>query len=71
MVKSEAISRRKLEANRRNAQKSTGPRSEDAKRRVSRNAITHGLFCQDIVLQGESERLFLTIRQSYIRCSCG
>jgi len=34
---------RQIAANRRNAQKSTGPRSAAAKRRVSRNALRHGL----------------------------
>jgi hypothetical protein len=34
---------RKLEANRKNAQKSTGPRSEAGQRRSRRNALRHGL----------------------------
>jgi hypothetical protein len=34
---------RRTAANRENAKKSTGPRSEDGKRRVSRNARRHGL----------------------------
>ena len=37
------ISQRKLEANRANAQKSTGPRTDAGKRRSSLNAQTHGL----------------------------
>ena len=36
-------SERKIEANRRNAQSSTGPRSNDGKARASRNAFRHGL----------------------------
>jgi hypothetical protein len=36
-------SRRQIEANRRNARKSTGPKSRAGKRRASRNAIRHGL----------------------------
>jgi hypothetical protein len=35
--------RKQIEANRRNAQKSTGPKTEAGKQIVSRNAITHGL----------------------------
>jgi hypothetical protein len=36
-------SQRRIEANRRNAQKSTGPRTEEGKARASQNAVTHGL----------------------------
>jgi hypothetical protein len=35
-------SKRKIEANRRNARKSTGPRSSVGKKRTSRNAYRHG-----------------------------
>lgn len=38
-----APSEKQLNANRRNALKSTGPRSEFGKKRVSRNAVKHGL----------------------------
>jgi hypothetical protein len=36
-------SERKVEANRRNARKSTGPRSNSGKKRAARNAFRHGL----------------------------
>ena len=35
-------SQRQIEANRRNARKSTGPRSSQGKRRAARNALRHG-----------------------------
>lgn len=38
------VSPRQREANRRNAQKSTGPTTEAGKERASRNAITHGIY---------------------------
>jgi hypothetical protein len=38
------ISARKIEANRRNAKRSTGPRTAAGKARVARNAIKHGFF---------------------------
>ncbi len=40
----------RLAANRRNAQRSTGPRSERGKARSSRNALRHGLCARRVVL---------------------
>ena len=37
-------SSRKAEANRRNAQHSTGPKTDEGKARSSKNSITHGIF---------------------------
>ncbi len=44
------VSAKKRRANRRNAKKSTGPRSAAAKRRSSQNAIKHGLLAHDVVV---------------------
>jgi hypothetical protein len=43
---------RKIEANRRNALKSTGPRTPNGKKRVSRNATRHGFFSKWLLIQG-------------------
>jgi hypothetical protein len=40
---------KQFEANRRNALKSTGPRTEDGKLRASRNAVRHGLTAETVV----------------------
>ena len=44
----------RIAANRRNAKKSTGPRTAEGKARVSQNALTHGLTAQSLVLAEES-----------------
>ena len=44
MKKTNAASSRKVEANRRNAQLSTGPKTDEGKAKSSRNSITHGIF---------------------------
>ena len=51
--KQQPISEAKLAANRANAQKSSGPKSEEGKARSSRNAFKHGLYSKQLVLPGE------------------
>src|SRR4051812_45228956 len=55
-----AVSDRKREANRQNAQKSTGPRTERGKSHSAGNAITHGLYAKNanFVLSQESKEQF-------------
>src|ERR1039458_7369881 len=45
-----SISQLKLEANRRNAQLSTGPTSAEGKKTSSFNASKHGLLVKDVVI---------------------
>ena len=52
-----------IEANRRNAQHSTGPRTDEGKAVVARNAIKHGIFCQHLILPGESAEELEALRQ--------
>ena len=40
---------RQFEANRRNSQKSTGPKTEEGKRQSRRNAIRHGLCAETVI----------------------
>ena len=47
-----------IKANRKNAKKSTGPRTEDGKARVAKNALKHGLLARDTVLPGEDPAEF-------------
>jgi hypothetical protein len=46
---------KKAEANRRNALKSTGPRTPEGKAAVRLNALKHGLLSEEILLPGEDE----------------
>ena len=47
-----------IRANRENAKKSTGPRTEEGKARVSLNALKHGLLARDAVLPSEDPAEF-------------
>jgi hypothetical protein len=48
-------SEKKAQSNRRNALKSTGPKTPEGKAAVRLNALRHGLLSQEIVLPGEDE----------------
>ena len=60
------VSQKKLTANRRNAQKSTGPKTEQGKRKARHNSTTHGLFCQSLLLPHDDPIIFHTLRDSYL-----
>ncbi len=51
-----------IEANRANAKKSTGPRTAAGTRLSKRNAITHGIFSQELVLNGDDRQQLEAIR---------
>jgi hypothetical protein len=48
-------SEKQIEANRQNAQKSTGPKTESGKRKSAQNALKHGLFSNSPVIEGLNE----------------
>jgi len=45
---------KQVKANRQNAQKSTGPKTDEGKATVSQNAVKHGLFAQSVI-KGENQ----------------
>src|SRR6202011_3925153 len=49
---------KQFEANRRNAQKSTGPKTPEGKAAISMNALRHGLRARTVVLPGENRDEF-------------
>jgi hypothetical protein len=55
---------KQFEANRLNAQKSTGPRTPEGRAAVRLNGVTHGLTAETIVLKGESEADFTNLLNS-------
>ena len=50
------------QANRINAQKSTGPRSPEGKAKVAQNALRHGLLAREAVVVGEDTDDFDLLR---------
>ena len=60
------ISEKRLAANRRNALKSTGPKSAQGKLNTSRNGFKHGLLAKTILLDGESRSRFQEILDSLV-----
>src|SRR5690242_14265660 len=57
---------KRIAANRRNAQKSTGPRTAAGKIKSCMNALKHGLDAQAVVLAGEDEAAFLARLEAWI-----
>ena len=47
-----------IHANRKNAQKSTGPKSAEGKAAVAKNAVKHGLFALETLIKGENKEDF-------------
>ncbi|MGH9630452.1 MAG: hypothetical protein ACRD7E_19240, partial [Bryobacteraceae bacterium] len=61
------ISARQLAANQRNAQLSTGPRTDAGREAVRMNALRHGLRAQTIVLPYEDVEDFHELRNNFVR----
>jgi hypothetical protein len=55
-----------IEANRRNAQQSTGPRSEIGKKTSSLNALRHGLTSRIVVLPTEDLAVYKTFSAEFL-----
>jgi hypothetical protein len=63
-------SQKKRESNRRNALRSTGPRTVHGKARSRQNALKHGVFCGDTVLAGECQQQFDSLRAALLIRLC-
>ena len=58
-------SQQQIDANRKNAQKSTGPKNPEGKAAVCRNAFSHGLTADLVCINGEDMDEFDATRQSF------
>lgn len=56
-------SEKQIAANRRNALKSTGPRTSAGKARASQNAVAHGLLGRATLMQGDDRAAFESLRE--------
>ncbi|HEY7088702.1 MAG TPA: hypothetical protein VH518_11475 [Tepidisphaeraceae bacterium] len=61
------VSDRLIESNRRNAQKSTGPRTAEGKAASSRNAVKHGIFADHMLIPGEDDEQFRQHKDGMLR----
>ena len=57
---------KQIEANKRNAQKSTGPKSFWGKQKASSNALTHGLHANKHLIIGEQVEEFEQYKSAYV-----
>lgn len=60
------VSSARVEANRRNAQLSTGPRTPDGKARSSQNGVTLGLYSKQLLLAGEDPQQLQQLRDGLV-----
>ena len=54
-----------IKANRQNAQKSTGPKTDEGKAAVSQNAVKHGLFAESVI-KGENEADYEAFHDNFL-----
>ena len=64
------VTLKKAAAQKDNAAKSTGPKSQRGKFFASQNAISHGIFARDMLLPGESKKEFDQLRRETISSWC-
>ena len=55
---SKKVSQKQIDANRRNAQKSTGPKTKEGKAKSSMNSIKYGIYSDKFLIKGEKKRGF-------------
>lgn len=56
---------KKIDSNRKNALKSTGPKTEEGKKVSRMNALKHGILSQEILLPDEDESALIKLREGF------
>ena len=62
------VSQKRIDANRRNSMRSTGPRSREGRAASSMNNCSHGMRSTQKVLPGESQELFDDLEKELTEC---
>jgi hypothetical protein len=62
------VSARKLEANRRNSKRSTGPKTQEGKQRSSLNATKYGIWAETLILSDEDLQVLEDRRAAWRAC---
>lgn len=65
---SEMASNAQIRANRRNATRSTGPRTSNGKKNSSKNSVKHGDYSKTMFIQGENPEEFDALRADLESC---
>ena len=60
------MSQRIRETNRRNARRSTGPKTPEGRAASSQNALKHGLYSTTVLLPGEDHAEFQALLDSFL-----
>jgi hypothetical protein len=61
------MSKRKLDSARTNGAKSHGPKSDEGRKKSAMNAVTHGLYAANVLLEHESKEQHSEMLDAYIR----
>ena len=65
---SKTISHKKIEANKRNAKRSTGPKTPEGKAKSAMNSIKYGIYSDKYLIKDESYEDFDNYRKKILRC---
>ena len=62
------VSQKQIDANRRNAQKSTGPKTEEGKTKSAMNSVKYGIYSDKYLIKDESYEEFHNYRKKILKC---
>ena len=65
---SKKVSQKQIDANQRNAQKSTGPKTKEGKAKSAMNSIKYGIYSDKYLIKDESPVEFKNYRKKMLKC---